>query len=131
MTLAGHSPACFVCGLLGIEVRVAGGRAEAELLLDDRFTGPPPYAHGGAISAFFDEVMGAAVHDRAEAAMTAHLEVDFRRPWPVGEPARMTAQARALGDRKLLVTGELTDRAGELLAEARGLWVVPRGPRRA
>ena len=130
MTLEGHPSECFVCGLLGIDVHVDEGRASAELVLDARVTGPPPFTHGGAISALFDEVLGAAAHDRAPASMTAHLEIDFRRPWPVGEWARMTAQSRQLGEHKLLVTGELSDAEGELFAEARGMWVVPRAARR-
>jgi uncharacterized protein (TIGR00369 family) len=126
MTPRGHSPDCFVCGLLGVELRVADGRVLADLLLDQRFTGPPGVVHGGAISAVFDELLGAAVHEHTTVARTAHLEVDYRRPFPIGEPARMTGQAEWLGERKLVATGELVGQDGRVLAEARGLWIVPR-----
>ena len=126
MTTPGHSPGCFVCGVLGVDVQVADGRAYADLLLDERFTGPPTFVHGGVISALLDELLGAAVCDHAPEAMTAHLEVDYRRPWPIGEPARMTGQAEWVSERKLLATGELVGQDGRVIAEARGLWVVPR-----
>lgn len=126
MTLAGHSPDCFVCGRLGVEVQVGDGEAYADLLLTDGVTGPASLIHGGVTSAIFDEVLGAAAGDAAFGAMTARLEVDYRRPWPLGEPARMTARAERVGERKLLVTGELTGSDGACLAEARGIWVVPR-----
>ena len=127
MTTPGHSPSCYICGLLGIDVRVADGRAFADLLLDHRFTGPPTFVHGGITSALFDELLGAAVCDHNASAMTAHLEVDYRRPWPIGEPARMTAQAEWAGERKLQATGTLVGQDGRVLAEARGLWIAPRG----
>ena len=126
MTTPGHTPDCFVCGVLGVDVRVADGRAFADLLLDERFTGPPTFVHGGVISALLDELLGAAVCVHTPKAMTAHLEVDYRRPWPIGEPARMAGQAERVSERKLLATGELVGQDGKVFAEARGLWVVPR-----
>lgn len=126
MTQRGHSPDCFVCGRLGVEVHAANGEAYADLLLADGVTGPAGLVHGGVTSAIFDEVLGAAANDTAPGSMTAHLEVDYRRPWRLGEPTRMTARAERVGERKLQVTGELTDSSGTCLAEARGLWIAPR-----
>lgn len=126
MTAPGHSPDCIVCGLYGIDVQVADGRAFADLLLDRRFTGPPTFVHGGVISALLDELLGVAVGIHAPLAMTAHLEVDFRQPWPIGEPARMTGQAERIGERKLQATAELVGQDGRVIAEARGLWIEPR-----
>ena len=127
MPTPGHAPDCFVCGFLGIEVEVADGRAVADLLLDSRFTGPAAFAHGGITAALFDELLGAAVCDLTATALTAHLEVDYRRPWPIGAPARMTAQAAWSGERKIAATAELVGADGTVLAESRGLWVVARG----
>lgn len=126
MTAPGHSSDCIVCGLWGIDVQVADGRAFADLLLDRSFTGPPTLVHGGVISALLDELLGVAVCIHTPRAMTAHLEVDFRRPWPNGEPARMTGQAERIGERKLQATGQLLGQDGRVIAEAHGLWVEPR-----
>lgn len=134
MPVERHSPDCFVCGFLGVDVRVGAeaggpGHAAADLLLDHRFTGPPGMVHGGAIAAVFDELLGAAVLDLTPRAFTAHLEIDYRAPWPLGTAARMTAVVAWLGERKLDARAELrtADAAGTLLCEARGLWIVPRG----
>ena len=126
MTIPGHSPDCFVCGVLGIDVQTADGQVFADLLLDHRFTGPPGVIHGGAISALFDELLGVATCHHTVEARTAHLEVDYRRPLPIGEPARMTGRAEWIDERKLIATGELVGQDGRVLAEARGLWIVPR-----
>lgn len=128
MSTPGHSPDCFVCGRsgMGVEVTVADGTAAADLLFTDGVTGPPGLVHGGVTSAIFDELLGAAASDLVGRCMTAHLEVDYRRPWPLGEPARMTVRAEQVGERKLDVTGELVDSGGQVLAESRGLWIVPR-----
>ena len=124
--IEGHPPDCFVCARLGIEPRIDGHQVVAELELRENVMGPPPSTHGGAIAALFDELLGLAVHTQAAGAVTARLEVDFRRPWTVGEPARMSCEARRLADRKFVASGELTGADGTLLAEARGLWIVPR-----
>lgn len=131
MTTPGHSPDCFVCGFLGVEVLVgdaAGGpgRAVADLLLDARFTGPPGFAHGGVTAALFDELLGAAVCERTPVSYTAHLEIDYRRPWLIGEPARMEATTEWLSERKLDARSTLVAADGGVIAEAHGLWIVPR-----
>lgn len=128
MTAPGHTPECFVCGLLGVDVQVADGRAFAEVVLDRRFTGPPTFVHGGIIAALLDEVLGVAVCMHTARALTAHLEVDFRRPWLVGEPALLTGQAEWAGERKLHARGAITGLDGQMIAEGHGVWIVPRQP---
>jgi uncharacterized protein (TIGR00369 family) len=127
MTAPGHSDTCFVCGFLGVDVTVEGGRATAEVLPDERLTGPPGTVHGGLTAAVFDELLGAAVVSMTGGSMTAHLEIDYRRPWLLGRLGRFGASAEWVGERKLQATAELRDADGVLLAEGRGLWVVARG----
>lgn len=122
----GHSSDCFVCGFLGIESQVADGCAWVELVLDARFTGPPGHVHGGVTAALFDELLGAAVLSRTPVAYTATLTLDYRSPWALGTRARMDVRTEWLSERKLDARGELVAADGTLLAEARGLWVVPR-----
>jgi uncharacterized protein (TIGR00369 family) len=124
--IEGHPPDCFVCARLGVEPRVEDHAVIAELELGENVMGPPPSTHGGAIAALFDELLGLAVHSHAPGAMTARIEVDFRHPWTVGEPALMRCEARRLADRKFVASGELVSADGALLAEARGLWIVPK-----
>ena len=127
MNAPGHSDTCFVCGFLGVDVTAHNGRATAEMQPDDRFTGPPGTVHGGVAAAVFDEVLGSAVVSLTGASMTAHLEIDYRRPWPLGTLGRFNAVAEWVGERKLQATAELRDADGTLLAEGHGIWVVPRG----
>lgn len=90
------------------------------------YEGPPGHVHGGATSAIFDQLLGDAVHRLERIAYTGHLEIDYRRPWPLGVAGSFRVGAEHLGGRKLTAWGELRDPDGQLMATARGLWVVPR-----
>ena len=46
--------------------------------------GPPSFAHGGATAAVLDEAMGAAVWIQGYRVVAVHLEVEYRRPVPLG-----------------------------------------------
>ena len=46
--------------------------------------GPPDHAHGGAITAILDEVMGYAAWGRGLSVVTAKIDIAFRQPVPIG-----------------------------------------------
>jgi hypothetical protein len=46
--------------------------------------GPPGHTHGGASAALLDEVMGAAVWRAGYQVAAGNLEVEYRRPVPLG-----------------------------------------------
>jgi uncharacterized protein (TIGR00369 family) len=111
------------------EQRVEDGVHVLEAVLDERWEGPVGHAHGGVTAALFDQVLGDAVTDVVPGAMTARLCVDFRRPWPLGVRGTFRGTTERVSERKLDAAAELRAPDGTLLAEARGLWVVPRtGP---
>ena len=58
-----HVPWCFGCGPenehgLGLQARLEGDKVVADLRLAPWFAGGPGVAHGGAVAAFFDDLMG-------------------------------------------------------------------------
>ncbi len=79
--------------------------------------------HGGVVATMLDEAMSWAVIDRGLLAVTAKMEVHFRQPVPVGEP--LTVVGRVERDRRRAVeaSGEIRNRAGEVLASASGLFM--------
>jgi uncharacterized protein (TIGR00369 family) len=90
-------------------------------------------AHGGIITTVLDEVMGWAVSHRKIWAVTGTLNVRFRKPVVIGEPARASARVVSEHGRKIQVTSELRSTEGErLLADAEAIFIrVPEAQARA
>jgi acyl-coenzyme A thioesterase PaaI-like protein len=81
---------CFVCGEenpngLNIKVVYNGiGQVETEFMAEDRYRGWSDYLHGGVITLIFDEMLGWLSRYMGHDAMTARLEVRYRKPVPLG-----------------------------------------------
>ena len=122
-----HQPHCFGCGdqnpaSLGLRLRRDGERIRGEVTLDRRHEGAPGFAHGGAISTALDDALGSVLVILERPAVTAKLEVNYRRPAFLDRRFEVEAWAERIDGRKLHLAGELRD-AGELVADARGLFV--------
>jgi uncharacterized protein (TIGR00369 family) len=120
---------CFACGTLNVhglhlDLHAGGDRCWAELKLEDRFEGWERIAHGGIVCTILDEVMAWALVDHDVWGVTARMNVEFRRPVPIGR--RIRAEGRVVEVRRRLVTaaGVLLDAEdGTLLARADATYV--------
>ena len=89
---------CFGCGLenpTGLRLKFfvdADKNVVCHLRLARRFAGPPGHAHGGIIATLLDEAMSKSNRARGILAMTRHLEVQYLRPVPLGQPLTLTAR---------------------------------------
>lgn len=83
--------------------------------------------HGGAISLFFDDVLGMiANRDVGDGvARTAFLRVDYRGLAPLDTDLTCRTWISGIEGRKRFIRGEIRN-ANTLVAEAEGLWVSPR-----
>jgi uncharacterized protein (TIGR00369 family) len=122
---------CFGCGPAnkhGLKLRFAldyaAGTSTAKVKLAQRFEGPPGHVHGGIIATLMDEAMGKVnkIHDVV--AMTRHMEIDYLRPCPLGQPLTVTGGFLRRDGRKIFLHGEIHDAAGKLLVRAKGLFIV-------
>lgn len=87
--------------------------------------GGPGVAHGGWICSVMDELLGQNVFERLGGAVTANLNVDFRKPVSVGEPIVGTSWIESVEGRKIHVRGELRlEIGGALLATATALFIL-------
>ena len=91
---------CFGCGDanpegLGIQFQIEGKRVRGEFEARQSHQGFPGMAHGGIAAAAIDEAMGWAMYAAGAWAMTARVEVRYRRPLPLGEPLEVTAEVVA------------------------------------
>ncbi len=100
---------CFVCGdksQCGLKVDFFDeqGVAKAEYKASSDFEGYKDILHGGIISALLDEVMIKAVIARDVLAVTASIEVKFKKPVKTGE--RLFLEGRILKDQGKIITTE-------------------------
>ena len=81
---------CFVCGgenKHGLQLRIErdGEKGvKTEFIADPRYRGWADYLHGGVIGLIFDELFGWNALYVGYDAMTAWMEIRYRRPIPVG-----------------------------------------------
>jgi acyl-coenzyme A thioesterase PaaI-like protein len=122
-----HHPNCMGCGDqnpagLGIRMARDGDRVRGSVTLDRRHEGAPGYAHGGAVSTILDDALGMLLFVLRRPAVTARLEVDFRRPAYLGRPFDVEAWVERVDGRKLWMLVQMRE-AHELIAEGRALFV--------
>ncbi|KAK4524468.1 hypothetical protein GAYE_SCF03G2369 [Galdieria yellowstonensis] len=92
----------------------------------ERVQGPPGYVHGGAIATLLDDCLGSAVFLSGSFAMTANLNINYRKPIPLNSVRTVEAFLEKQEGRKLYAKGCIYDKDGSVHAEASGLFVVPR-----
>jgi len=97
--------------------------AVLRITLGPAFEGAPGRAHGGAVAALIDEVMGFVLSINATPAYTGRLTITYRAPTPLGVEIEMRAKLRSRQGRKLLIEAEA--RHGDtLLALGEGLFIT-------
>jgi acyl-coenzyme A thioesterase PaaI-like protein len=111
----------------GLKVKVVYDgvdRVEAEFIAEDRYRGWSDYLHGGVLTLIFDEMLGWLSRYMGHNAMTARLEVRYRKPVPLG--SRLTfngvleREIKGLLDIKLCA--KLDD--GSVAAEGKGRMMI-------
>lgn len=126
-SIAAHQPHCMGCGPenpagLGMRFRIDGDRATTQLTLDRRHEGAPGFAHGGALAAALDDLLGTVLIILERPAVTASLTVDYRKPALLHRPYELEAWCDRIEGRKLYLAGTIKD-GDTLLAEARALFL--------
>jgi acyl-coenzyme A thioesterase PaaI-like protein len=103
--------------------RDADGALVGKIWFGPGCQGPPGHAHGGSLPAIRDEAMGAASWLAGYSVVAARLTTHFRLMMPLGTIARLETRIDRLEGRKVFTHGALLGPAGELYAEAEGLFV--------
>lgn len=92
-----HTTTCMGCGsdnpaALHIQPYRVGDEVFADVTFDQRHIGGPGLAHGGAIAAACDEVLGFLMWVIGVPAVTRSLTIDYLKPVPLGDVQRITAR---------------------------------------
>jgi len=119
---------CFGCGDLNprglkLAFRLEDGVAVAEFDPDIHCQGYPGLMHGGLVAAILDEAMGWAIYGQGIWAMTARMQMRFRRSVPLARHLRVTARVTNQRRRLVEARAELCDDGGALLAEGEGAFL--------
>lgn len=123
-----HALRCMVCGPdapagYHLQARRAGDEVAATFTFGPEHQGAPYLAHGGAVAAVCDDLLGHVLALLNTPAVTGRLEVDYRRPVALGEPLRLAARLDRSEGRKLWLSGEGRDDYDTVRFSARGLFV--------
>jgi uncharacterized protein (TIGR00369 family) len=102
------------------------GTAICEITPGSAFAGWSDIMHGGVVAVLLDEAMAHATLSTGQRAVTARLEIRFRKAVPVDE--LLIVEGRVTGRRGRLfeVTGVLRDKKGTVYAEGRSRFVTER-----
>ncbi|MHB8511714.1 MAG: PaaI family thioesterase [Actinomycetota bacterium] len=125
--LPSHYQYCFGCGAdhptgLHVKMSAVGDRVEGFFTVTEHHQGAPGLAHGGVIAAAMDEAMGFVLYLLETMAVTANLNVNYRKPVPVGSKLEIEGGVDRVDGRKIFVrmTGHVD---GELAVDSSALFL--------
>lgn len=120
---------CFACGQdnpQGLKLRFEinpDSSVATRFTPDRRFQGYKNILHGGIITTLLDEVMAQAVIAQKIMAVTAKIEVNFKKPVRIGAPLIITGRLLDKKGRFCTTAAELTDFNGVIYSTAKAVFV--------
>jgi len=124
-----NSSGCFVCGIhnpLGLHLHFYEddeGQVVVHYTVPEMYRGYPGVVHGGITCALLDETIGRALIRDDYWAVTAKLEVRFRKPVPTEQPLTIIGRVTRLTRRVAEGYGEIRLADGTVAAEGKGLYI--------
>jgi len=126
-----HYTRCFGCGAdaeNGLHLTLFAGEGLSvygTFAVTDHHQGAPGLAHGGLLTTAFDDALGSLNWMLSSPAVTGRLEVDFRRPVPVGSTLHIEAAVVGVRGRKVFsrAVGRLGAPDGPVAMTAASLFV--------
>lgn len=123
-----HTPSCMVCGQVNpdswhLTAFRRGEEVECAFTFDQRHEGGPGLAHGGAVAAVCDDVLGHVLTLLGQPAVTRRLEVDYLKPVLLGEEHTLVGRVESVEGRKIWLTLEALALDGQPRFTARGLFI--------
>ena len=122
---------CFGCGgandagmKLAFVLDFDDRRARGRFILGPNYAGGGGFAHGGIIAVVLDEAMGKLSRLAQEQAVTAEMNIEFRKPVPVDKEVVVEGWQEEEKGRNRFRVAEIRDPQGNLLARGKGRFVV-------
>ena len=122
---------CFGCGAandagmkLTFELDFDDRRTRGRFILGPNYAGGGGFAHGGIIAVVLDEAMGKLSRLVEEKAVTAEMNIEYRKPVPVDKEIVVEGWQEEERGRDRFRVAEIRDPQGNLLARGKGRFVV-------
>lgn len=122
---------CFGCGgnnpagmKLVFELDYDARKTRGRFVLGPNYAGGGGFAHGGIIAVVLDEAMGKISKLTDEKAVTAEMNLAYRKPVPVDKEITVEGWQEEEKGRNRFRVGEIRDTQGNLLARATARFVV-------
>jgi acyl-coenzyme A thioesterase PaaI-like protein len=121
---------CFVCGKenregLKLQVVRDGDRGvRSEFVAHEHYRGWSKYLHGGMVSLIFDELLGWNAFYLGYDAVTARMEIRYRRPIPLGSRVLFKGFLEKEAKGLLVVKTFVYLEDGSLAAEGKGTMLI-------
>jgi acyl-coenzyme A thioesterase PaaI-like protein len=122
---------CFGCGAantagmkLAFELDLDARRSRGSFVLGPNYAGGGGFAHGGIIAVVLDEAMGKLSRLADESAVTAEMNIEYRKPVPIDKPIIVEGWQEEAKGRNRFRVAEIHDQHGNLLARGKGRFVI-------
>lgn len=122
---------CFGCGAansagmkLSFDLDLDARRARGSFVLGPDYAGGGGFAHGGIIAVVLDEAMGKLSRLADESAVTAEMNIEYKRPVPIDKPIVVEGWQEEATGRNRFRVAEIHDLQGNLLARGKGRFVI-------
>ena len=122
---------CFGCGAanpagmkLAFDLDLDARRTRGSFVLGPNYAGGGGFAHGGIIAVVLDEAMGKLSKLSGEPAVTAEMNIEYRKPIPVDKPILVEGWQEEEKGRNRFRIAEIRDPQGTVLARGKARFVV-------
>jgi acyl-coenzyme A thioesterase PaaI-like protein len=127
---------CFACGPdsangLRMTFEYGDGSARSRVQPRREFGGWSNIMHGGIVATLLDEAMAHAAIAAGVRAVTARIEVRFRKPVPTNQPLVVEGKVERRRGRVLEISGLLSGEDGAVLAESHARFLAETAADRA
>lgn len=88
------------------------------------FEGYNGVVHGGVIATILDEAMAKIILIQGLAAVTADMNIRYRKPLPIGLKVKVTGEITMQKTRTIHTKGTIEDEGGNIIAESTAVYIV-------
>jgi uncharacterized protein (TIGR00369 family) len=122
-------PNCFVCGHdnpqgLQLDFAYEGDKAVTWFDSPPGFEGYQGVIHGGIIATLLDEVMAKIIISKNLLAVTADMNIRYRKPLPLGQKVKVSGEVVLMKTRTIHAKAVMEDDNGNVYAESTAVYIV-------
>ena len=108
---------------LKLDYHILQGKLYGDFVPKEHHTSYPETVHGGLLAALLDDGMAYLINHTGIVALTAKLEIRFRKPPKLKEKLKLICQIDAHKKTLYYTSGRLENEKGELVAEAKAVFM--------